>query len=539
MLTKLYCCGKAIPCTIVEEEQEFRLSFPYYKPLLDEIKSSIEARRFDFSNKCWYFKKTARNKFVLSYLKGENPFALYDQPLKNYPTASDLWYHQQKMYSHIMTRRRVIIAGEMRTGKTRPTLQAIQDLKIEGAWWIAPKSALKGLKLELLKWNFPYEIYLSTYDKFRSIYDGSNDVPQFIVFDECQKLKNPTSKQGKLARIIGERQLERWKDVSYLTLLSGTPSPKEPPDWWNLAEICCPGFLKENSKMTLSRRLGEYEERDGKMGNKYWHLIKWNIDEVAFMHKRLEGLTETFFKKDCLDLPDKVYTKVYLDMTADYKNAIAMLRKTEASALTLLNKLRQLSDGFLYLQVPDGDSAKMRRKTEYFPNCPKDEQLKEDLDMYEDEGRIIVYCGFQASVEKIVAICIKKGWAVLKADGQGWNALNTLHSVDTCLEEMSGSLAPRDRKVEKLAFVAQADAASTGLELSASSVVVYYSNSFKGEARMQSEDRAHSNNMDKERGLEIKDYIHLPVDELALDNLLKKKTMQGITLGQLFKTMEL
>ena len=127
---------------------------------------------------------------------------------------------------------------------------------------------------------------------------------------------------------------------------------------------------------------------------------------------------------------------------------------------------------------------------------------------------------------------------MLKVDGRGWEVLNALDSVETALGEMHGGMKPRDRKIEKLAFVAQADSASTGIELSASPVIIYYSNSFKGEARMQSEDRAHSNNMDKERGLLIKDYFNLPSDALVKRNLSSKKRLQSITLGDIKNEFE-
>jgi hypothetical protein len=39
--------------------------------------------------------------------------------------------------------------------------------------------------------------------------------------------------------------------------------------------------------------------------------------------------------------------------------------------------------------------------------------------------------------------------------------------------------------------------------------------------------------MDIDRGHTIKDIIHLPVDELVINNLQKKKKLQSMTMGQL------
>jgi hypothetical protein len=50
---------------------------------------------------------------------------------------------------------------------------------------------------------------------------------------------------------------------------------------------------------------------------------------------------------------------------------------------------------------------------------------------------------------------------------------------------------------------------------------------------MQAEDRIHRIGMDKNRGALIIDLIHLPTDQLVLDNLKKKKALQSMTMGEL------
>ncbi len=530
-----------IPFILDEQDNFMTLAFNYNKALIEEIKASTEARQWDGKHKLWRLKRTDRNYFVLDYLTGKKPYKRYDIPIPddliNPEGLSHFWTHQNKMHQAILQRQQIIIAGEMRTGKTLPAIEAIRITKYDGAWWIAPKSAIRGLKIELQKWNFDLKIYLLTYDKFRSIYHGSPEVvPRFIVFDECQKLKNPKSKQGMKARDITSKQKEKYGDDRYAVGLSGTPAPKDPSDWWNLCETFCPGFLREGSHMALKQRLGEYEQREGQVGQKYWHLIGWKEKEVKYLHKRLKGLVEVFLKKDCLDLPEKMYEEIELPVSSMYRKAADMLHSSVTMPAILRNKLCQLSDGFQYISTPNEVTGQDDKSTHYFPDCPKDQQLKDDLDEYSDIGRVIVYCGFQATLDKIVKICVEKDWVVLKVDGRGWEALNTTKSVDELLTEMNRSTMTPE--FDKLVFVAQSDSASTGLELSASSVAIYFSNSYNVASRMQSEDRPHSNNMDKERGYLIRDYIHIPVDKLVLDNLKTKKTLQGITMGDLSKVME-
>lgn len=552
--TNFFIDNKKIPVRIIDKEDKLALSFPFYRPLIDELKESTENRQWDNINKQWVLDKTPRNKFILDYLQGHDVYAQYDTPLQNileeiYTTSQklleikkDFWKHQFSMYAHAAQRKQCIIAGEMRTGKTRPILKLITDLHINNAWWIAPKSALRGLKIELIKWNFPLEIKLLTYSKFRRVAVNANGlseegkIPRFIVFDECQKLKNPKSQQGQIAKELTQVQEKIYGNDRYVILLSGTPAPRDPSDWWNITEVACPGFLREGSKMTLARRLGEWEQKEGAVGQLYWHLKYWKEDEVQLLHERLNGLVEVYLKKDCLDLPNKIYTEIKMDISDEYKRGIKFIRAKETNPMTLQQKLRQLSDGFIYINEPDEDKGNMNKITKYFPNCPKDKQFRLHLEEYEDIGRMICYCGFTATIDKLTKIAIDEGWAILKVDGRGWSTLNTTFSVDECLREMDGSL--NEGKIGKLLFLAQADSGSTGLELSASPVIVYYSNTDSGEGRMQSEDRPHSAGMNKEKGLEIIDYIHIPVDGLIVKRHRNKKSLQSITMGDINKVME-
>ena len=548
----------------------YDLSFPFNRDLIEEIKESTEKRQWINKTKTWRLEKSPRNDFVLSFLKGENPYKIYDEKSYDYcidhindkshkhseflKVIDKFWSHQRSMYNHEITHMRCITAGQTRTGKTLPTFTAIAHENVDKAWWIAPKSALRGLKLELIKWNFPLEIILLTYDAFRNKIGSWGDnkllnfVPKFIVFDEAHKLKNSRSIQGKLARHVSEFQLKaNGNDNSYMVLLSGTPSPLKPSDWWNLSEVCCPGFLREGSSGMMDKRLGEFEQRDGVGGQQYWHLIKWKKEEVENLSQRLEGMVETFLRKDCLDLPEPINELIRLPMTKEYIKASKLLRKIEGSGVQLTMKLRLLSDGIIYKNENDIVKAKnIRVDTIELPNCPKDKQLISDLKEFEDVGRVIIYCAFQGTIDKISKICIQQGWAVLKADGRGWETLYTIYSINECLYEMDGSnsknksLNPSNHeeyKIPKLVFLANQGSASTGLELSASPVIINYSQAYNAADQEQANGRALSNNMDKEKGLIIKNYIHIPVDELVYNNVMNKNSIQKITMGDIDAAM--
>jgi hypothetical protein len=530
----LRCGGKKIPAIINYEKYNFTLKFPYFKPLIEEIRG-MNKRQWVADEKLWSFGYSERNTFILKMLTGKNPYANYDKPLKKvYKKDSLLREAQQYMYEQVLLRKRTIIAGQMRIGKTLPMLKVIEKLK-KAAWWVAPHSAILGLKLEMRKWDFKGDITLLTYDAFKARYtEYDKNIVSIVVFDESQKLKSSTSQRGVEARYFASNMRKVHKDNAYIVLLTGTPSPNNPSDWWNQCEVVCPGFLKEDSTQAMKRRLGVWEMKPGGSGM-YPSLIHWKEDELALMYKRLSGLVEVYLKKDYLDIPEKEYTIKNLKVSKVYSNAASMEAKLEANPLQIWNKLRQISDGFLYHFVYNEDTGKNEREEFYFENCPKDEQLKLDLDNYEDEGRLVIFCAFAASLKKILKICLERDWVVLKLDGKSFDVLGSSLDIEIVLKEMDA--ATTYRKIPKLVVAAQADSGSTGLELSATSKIIYYSNSLNGASRMQSEDRAHS--QAQKRNLEICDYIHLPVDEMVLNNLKNKKNNQAITMGDIVKVMGL
>jgi hypothetical protein len=564
----LRLAGKVIPTQLEILGDRLALSFPYFAPLVDEVKS-MEGKEWDAGNKIWTVANTKRNLYALDYLMKGPKSSWYKNEIFDYWNKNLLdtervplgfWKHQVEMFNFIMTRHRCLIAGEMRTGKTRPALMAIHCSGVDYALWVGTTSALRGVSLEARAFrktcpSFKANIDFTTYDSIvgRVKRDESlSDLKQFqfVVFDECQKLKTHNSQRTESAKELSEFMEDTWGTKEFVIGLSGTPAPKDPTDWWSTCEVIRPGFLKEGNWNLFKRRLAFMEQREGAVGNMYWHLLGWNTAECEFLYKRLKPLVSVFLKKDCLDLPPKIYKEVELTPSKSILATAKAISKLSKNTLDAINKLRQLSDGFQYnYAYSEEKNVKERIETTYI-GSPKLEQLKLDIDEHEDTGRLIVYAGFQGSIDKISELFLSKGWIVLQVDGRGWNIMDPESfsdlkpdwyqlliekgqkiNVDFILSEFNR--ATDTRSIPLIGFVAQTESAGTGLELSSSPTIIYYSNSNNGDGRMQSEDRAHSNNMDKNRGLTIIDYIHLPTDRTILNSLQKKRQLQAITLGEL------
>jgi SNF2 family DNA or RNA helicase len=169
-------------------------------------------------------------------------------------------------------------------------------------------------------------------------------------------------------------------------------------------------------------------------------------------------------------------------------------------------------------------------------STPKDKILENILEEHDEDGRLVVYGGFTGSIDRICKILEIAGWQWIRVDGRGWATNLPIEKYDpttliTYFQDKSNT--------EKVAFVGHPGSAGMGLTLTASSEIVYYSNDFNGENRMQSEDRIHRTGMDINKGALITDIIHLPSDQVILDNLKEKRRLQDMTLGQFDEGMKL
>ena len=127
----------------------------------------------------------------------------------------------------------------------------------------------------------------------------------------------------------------------------------------------------------------------------------------------------------------------------------------------------------------------------------------------------------------------------MRADGKGWKT--NKDTVEDILQAFDNSHTDKEMYIEKypkLAFIGQPGAAGMGLNLTASPVIIYYSNDFNAESRIQSEDRVHRTGMDINRSPTIIDIINLESDRKILENLKVKRDLQNMTLGVFSEIMK-
>lgn len=624
------------PVTIEKDGNKLWVRFPYDPQLKDLFKLSFDTPRWDPNRKCWSAKDSHRTWFHIALLACQNPYEIYDKPLLNLEVQPrkvkdkliSPYSHQIEMARHILTRHYCIISAEMGTGKTLGAMLAMELSGKKDWFWVAPKSALHSVELEFQKWGAKVIPTFLTYEGLKSLLQqGFRKAPNGVIFDESQKIKNPSSQRSEAAMHLANAIRDEHGIEGYVVPMSGSPAPKSPLDWYNQCETACPGFFKEGHISKFRDDLALVKEAQSMIsGTTFTQLITWLDDEnkcrvcgklphvhdeddhkytksenkVANLYKRMSGLVIVQLKKDLLDLPDKQYKVIRLEPSREIMQSARMITDRSRSTIQALTLLRELSDGFQYIEKETGvetcptcrgtktikepvyigpeetedflreigltdaeinpdylddtviDPVRFpqfyRTETVACPHCdgigetktysreakqracPKEDALLEIIENHEDIGRLVVFAGFSGSIDRCVSIVQKAGWHYIRVDGRGW--ISSLPGdAKTLLQEF------QEGKTDNIVFIGAPNAAGTGLTLTASPTIVYYSNDFNFESRCQSEDRIHRPGMDVNRGATIIDLLHLPTDEYVLDNLKNKRKLQDLSLGQVNKVI--
>ena len=460
-------------------------------------------------------------------------------PYKHQKTALDLGGHK-KFFGYFM---------EMGTGKSKVLIDNIgmlyQQNKINFALIIAPKGVYRNwvqkeipehmsddVPVRVIRWVA--NANKTQTKEMRSVKDPFNGMTIFVMnveafstvkgkqagewlgrafgsrgmiaIDESTTIKNPKAKRTKSLTKIAEA-------FNYKRLLTGSPITKSPLDIYSQAEFLQKNVLGYDSFYAFQGRYAVLQRK--KMGAQAFNQIVGfkNLDELTV---KIDKFSYRVLKKDCLDLPEKIYTARYVPTTKEQKQMYESIRRhamvlfedgemTSAPAvITQLLRLQQILSG--HLKTDDGEMI-------YFPSKRMD-ALAEIMD--EHDGKAIIWSRFRYDIQQIVEMLNKKF-------GYGSAAA---YFGDTSDEERNNIVQNFQNPQQPLRFfVGNPQTAGYGLTLTEANLVVYYANDFNLETRMQSEDRAHrigqKNNVT---------YIDL-ITEGSIDEKIVKSLQAKIEIG--------
>ena len=380
-----------------------------------------------------------------------------------------------------------------------------KDKSIYGDMTRHPERALKWFLI-----NVEALSHKSGVEKLKSLLTRKN-CRHLMILDESTTIKNRSAKRTRNICKLG-------KLANYRRILTGSPITKSPLDLYTQCEFLSPQLLGFDSFFTFRARYAVMQQIE--MGGRQMLFPKYytNLDELT---DKLKTFSFRVRKKDCLDLPDKLYTVRKINLTVKQaeiynrlkKFAYATINQDEvsfANKLTEILRLHQVTNGFV--KSDDGT-------IQVFDDCPK---LKELMDILEDtEGKFIIWANYVQNIKTI----IKK----LKERYGANSVVSIFGEVST--EDRQQAVTKFQNDSSCRFFVGNPSTGGYGLTLTSASYVVYFSNSYNLEVREQSEDRAHRIGQDKNVT-----YIDLiaenTIDEFIVSALDKKLKLSAETLGE-------
>lgn len=348
-----------------------------------------------------------------------------------------------------------------------------------------------------------------------------------VVVDESSRIKNPAAKRTKAVMQLRPK-------AAFVRIATGTPATNAPGDVFSQMEFLCPGLLGTSSHRAFIARyaclmpathpmmqhmikrnpkfaFAQIIERDAN-GQRMWR----DLDKLQ---RLLDPHTYRVRKEECLDLPSKVYQRRYFSLSPDQEKAYELMKEEcrmqigdkliPVQTLNSGTKLQQITSGY----VLDG-SGEAHYVSEDNPRLEAFIETVEEL-----EGQFIVFAKFREEISAIVAALKEAGISAVSYFGD-----TKKDAREQAIDSFQNGLVR--------GFVGNQQVAGIGLTLTAARTVIYYSNTFNLDHRLQSEDRAHRKGT-THSVLYIDLLAEDTIDETILDALASKGDMAAAIVGDL------
>ncbi len=391
---------------------------------------------------------------------------------------------------------------EMGTGKTRTAIETFVYHKKRGnvdkCLVVCPLSVMDNWENEIIKWsdctsdvlrgprdqkveilaNTLADFIIMNYESVAILEEALHtwiDSGTMIVADESTKVKNPNAKRSKALIKLGFM-------TKYKIIMTGTPVTQHAYDLFT-------PFLFLDCGETFGLKYDDFLNTYFQQYGYKWVPYSGSLERIS---NRMYTRALRFLKKDCLDLPDKMYVERAVELPEYNRQrynemvqyAITEIENsqqvTAAIILVQLLRLSQITSGF----VKDVDSKEVN-----FTENPKLDALEdifEELGLDEDNNgdednhnKVVIWTRFHHDVKNIMALCARMKIGAVPLYGE--------------IEEQqrSRNVAKFQEDKETKVLVGTTATGGLGINLTAGNTVVYFSNTYSLQDRLQSEDRTH------------------------------------------------
>ena len=350
-------------------------------------------------------------------------------------------------------------------------------------------------------------------------YDGISTIKEqllkykfdMVILDESVAIKNRAAQRTKLI-------IELFSKTSYKIIMSGNPIPKSPVDIFSQYKFLESGVFGINY----------YQFADKYFNVDYFNKIIGFKDEQlnSDFLERLHCIAFRKTKKECLDLPPKIYERIIVNMSPEqeeiYKQmknkAIATYNDKTCAATVVITKflrMSQIAGGFF----PITDEEDNKEIKPILPN-PKLEVLVDVIiDQIPETESIVIWAHFQEEIKTIEARLNLEGIKCVSFYGE-----------TTVKARIDARAAFKNKEVR--VFVGSPASGGKGLnDLVGANYVIYYSNDYSADNRQQSEDRTNRQGTKGDKVLYIDLLMKDTIDIQVLDVLRSNQNFSDTILN--------
>lgn len=412
----------------------------------------------------------------------------YDFSIKTKPLP-----HQIEATSYIKQHACVPLFDEQGLGKSKIVIDAmcydIEHNVIDSVLVVCKKTLLNTWGKEIKKHSFldysildgsrkrrgrsfmnPTKFYLINYESLLEELDRIKlllDLRRFaIVLDESHKIKNPSSKTAMALFEIRDM-------VQKKIIITGSPLANRPEDLWSQ-------FYFLDGGLTLGSDFNNFRKEfyvDYKNTEK---LEEYN-QSLLSLRKKI-GSVSIRRTKEVLELPEKIYENIYVNLTGVQKNIYEKARNE------LVIEIKNTS-GELFIKEIDNYLVKLLRLTQIASNpslinenyvgCPikfiKLDELVNNI--IAKQEKVIIWSSFRENIR------------ILRNRYKSLGAVMLFGELTT--EEKNNNVEKFQDSADCRVMVANPAVASVGLTLTSANNAIYLDRNFKMDDYIQSQDRIH------------------------------------------------
>lgn len=361
----------------------------------------------------------------------------------------------------------------------------------------------------LNKLSHEADIHIINYESARVLYKELKAKGfGFLILDESVAVKNFKSLQARACYDISTVIPRRY-------ILSGAPIMNSPLDIFSQFRVLNPTIFG----VSFYRFRGRYAVMGGFMNKQ---AIQWR--DMEDFKRRVFSCATRKTKDECLDLPDKLYQVVKVDLTDEQRSVYKALKEdfiyefkdVTVTAPIMLTRLMRFS------QITSGFTKDVEGVEHAFATNPKIDWLIEFLDNLNHDRKVVIFCRFRHEI-KVLEEAFRR-------------ARITYISVHGDTDERIDKVKQFNSDTHTRCFIGQSQTTGIGINLTSASYCVFFTNSYSYGDRIQCEDRLHRIGQ-----VANVTYIDLlarnTVDEGIHRALRKKENLASMVLGDIIKML--